>query len=103
MSKIEAVCRSAVVPDDVRVQCEAGMARSPRRISAQRRSRSQSRELTRLRTQFNGKGELMVFTGSLIVHISKDLYRHNILNFQKSITQYIIQLVGFTDLLVFKL
>lgn len=33
------------------------MARSPRRISAHRRSRSRSRELSRLRTQLNGKGK----------------------------------------------
>lgn len=32
------------------------MARSPRRISAHRRSRSRSREIIRLRTQLNGKG-----------------------------------------------
>ncbi|XP_012547210.1 phosphatidylcholine:ceramide cholinephosphotransferase 2 isoform X1 [Bombyx mori] len=34
------------------------MARSPRRISAHRRSRSRSREITRLRTQLNGKGSI---------------------------------------------
>ncbi|XP_037968125.2 phosphatidylcholine:ceramide cholinephosphotransferase 1 isoform X1 [Plutella xylostella] len=32
------------------------MARSPRRISAHRRSRSRSREMTRIKTQLNGKG-----------------------------------------------
>ncbi|XP_049865620.1 phosphatidylcholine:ceramide cholinephosphotransferase 2-like isoform X1 [Pectinophora gossypiella] len=34
------------------------MARSPRRITAHRRSRSRSRELSRLRTQLNGKGSI---------------------------------------------
>lgn len=58
MTKIEAVT-GAVVPDDVIVQCGSagGMARSPRRIPVQRRVRSSSRELSRLKTQLNGKGQ----------------------------------------------
>ncbi|XP_069355485.1 phosphatidylcholine:ceramide cholinephosphotransferase 2-like isoform X1 [Maniola hyperantus] len=35
---------------------QGAMARSPRRLAAQRRSRSGSRELARLKTQLNGKG-----------------------------------------------
>lgn len=44
------------------------MTRSPRRLAAQRRSRSRSRELSRLRTQLNGKGK------SLCLYKYVDMY-----------------------------